>query len=80
MMSLGIHFVSALCRRVERTMVSTLHIVELDSLPQLVKALKAFDICVSSLASSLWLLATGEPRYLNLFTWVSTWPFTGKMS
>ena len=37
-------------------------------------ALEASDIRVSSSASSLLLLATVEPRYLNLFTWVNTWP------
>ena len=29
------------------------------------KDLKAFEICVSSSASSLWLLVTVEPRYLS---------------
>ena len=40
------------------------------------KALEAFYICMSSSASSLLLLETVEPRYMNLFIWVSTWPST----
>ena len=52
----------------ERSLLSQTHFI--NSL----KTLEAFDIRVSSSTSSL-LLAAVELRYLNLFTWVSTWPF-----
>ena len=55
------------------------HWMEMSSLSQtcflsLSSALEAFDICVSSSATSLLLLVTMESIYLNLFTYVSTWP------
>ena len=79
---LGIRFVyrpSSLYKMVERTMARyTSHLVFIErsffrqtrffSPP---KALKTFDILVTSSVSSLLLLATVEPKYLDLFTLVS---------
>ena len=73
--------VSVLYKWVEKTMVwYTAYIIFMErsllkqtcflSLP---KALEAFDIHVSSCTSSF-LLLTMEPRYWNLFNWVSTRP------
>ena len=50
----------------ERPLSSQTHFLSLS------KALEVFDIRVSSSVSSL-LLLLFEFRYLNLFTWISTW-------
>ena len=71
--------VSALYRMVERTIeqyIARLVFIEMSLLSQtrflsLLKALEAFDVCVSSSASSQ-LLVTVVPRYLNIFILVNT--------
>ena len=73
--------VSAPYRRVKRTMLQyTAHsvfkerfLLSQTHFPSSPKALKTFDVHVSSRASSLLIIV--KPRYLNLFTWVITWPF-----